>query len=303
MALSSCIPVAADPLAEICRWDAAADRFATPCGDGEMVWRSWGSGRPLLLLHGGAGSWRHWIRNLEALSPGRRIVAPDLPGLGESAAPPPPWSLDEIAGTVAQGLETAIGPRQTCDVIGFSFGSLVAGALASQLKARIGALILVGASGLGVARGNVVLEKVRSLQGTGREAAHRVNLSRLMIADPLRIDAQAIAIQAWNSDHARLRSVGLSTGTVLLDRLPSVSAKVCALWGTRDAVAIDNLEQRVRALRAVQPAAEIHLIPRAGHWLAYEAAEQFNAITREFLAKSNESNTRALSAAADEVKA
>jgi pimeloyl-ACP methyl ester carboxylesterase len=152
---------------------------------------------------------------------------------------------------------------------------------------------LVGASGLGVARGNVVLEKVRDRQGAAREAAHRINLARLMIADPSRIDAQALAIQAWNSDHARIRSVGLSTSTVLLDKLPAVAADVCALWGMRDAVAIDTLEQRVEALRSAQPAAEVHLIPRAGHWLAYEAADQFNAIAREFLTKSDRSNQTA----------
>jgi pimeloyl-ACP methyl ester carboxylesterase len=111
-----------------------------------------------------------------------------------------------------------------------------------------------------------------------------------MIAEPLRIDAQAVAIQAWNSDHARIRSVGLSTSTVLLDRLPAVTAHLCALWGMCDAVAIDTLEQRVQALRSVQPASEIHLVPQAGHWLAYEAAEQFNAITREFLVKSDQSS-------------
>jgi pimeloyl-ACP methyl ester carboxylesterase len=290
MSFPSSIPVVVDPLGETSRWDAMADRFATPCGDGKMIWRSWGQGRPLLLLHGGAGSWRHWIRNLKSLSPGRRILAPDLPGLGESAAPPQPWSLDEIAGIVAQGLEVAIGSQQSCDVVGFSFGSLVAGALASQLQDRVSALILVGASGLGVARGNVVLEKVRHREGGTREAAHRTNLARLMIAEPSNIDAQAIAIQAWNSDHARLRSVGLSTSSVLLDKLPAVTAHICALWGMRDAVAIDTLEQRVHALRSVQPAAEVYLIPQAGHWLAYEAAEEFNAITREFLAKSDQSS-------------
>ena len=70
-----------DPLAEVTRWDGTAERFETPCGDGRMVWRSWGSGRPILLLHGGAGSWRHWIRTLPALSH-RRVLAPDTPGLG-----------------------------------------------------------------------------------------------------------------------------------------------------------------------------------------------------------------------------
>jgi pimeloyl-ACP methyl ester carboxylesterase len=31
-----------------------------------VVWRSWGSGPPLLLLHGLHGSWMHWVRNVAA---------------------------------------------------------------------------------------------------------------------------------------------------------------------------------------------------------------------------------------------
>ena len=34
---------------------AKAERLETPCGDGVMVWRVWGSGPPLVLLHGGYG--------------------------------------------------------------------------------------------------------------------------------------------------------------------------------------------------------------------------------------------------------
>ena len=34
---------------------ATADVIRTPCGDGNMVWRSWGSGPVLVLLHGGTG--------------------------------------------------------------------------------------------------------------------------------------------------------------------------------------------------------------------------------------------------------
>ncbi|HEX4114045.1 MAG TPA: hypothetical protein VH020_16050, partial [Stellaceae bacterium] len=47
---------------------AALDRVArhreTPCGDGTMVWREWGEGVPVVLLHGGYGSWQHWLRNI-----------------------------------------------------------------------------------------------------------------------------------------------------------------------------------------------------------------------------------------------
>src|SRR3990172_888777 len=42
----------------------AARRIETPWGAGTMVWRVWGSGEPLVLFHGGSGSWTHWIRNI-----------------------------------------------------------------------------------------------------------------------------------------------------------------------------------------------------------------------------------------------
>ena len=52
-------------------------------GDGTMVWRRWGPTHPtsansLVLLHGGSGSWRHWIRNIEALAVDRAVWASEL---------------------------------------------------------------------------------------------------------------------------------------------------------------------------------------------------------------------------------
>lgn len=84
--------IAGGPLAaraEVERVAAAGTRVETPCGAGRLVWYSWGQGRPLLLLHGGSGSWTHWIRNVETLAAaGYQVIAPDLPGSGDSALPP-----------------------------------------------------------------------------------------------------------------------------------------------------------------------------------------------------------------------
>ena len=62
--------------------DRTAQHWETPCGDGTMAWRGWGSGPAVLLVHGGAGSWRHWVRNLAALTSDYMVIAPDLPGPG-----------------------------------------------------------------------------------------------------------------------------------------------------------------------------------------------------------------------------
>ncbi|RYF36357.1 MAG: alpha/beta fold hydrolase, partial [Comamonadaceae bacterium] len=101
-----------------------ARSYATPCGDGEISWQSWGDGEPLLLLHGGSGSWTHWIRNVEALAAsGRRVLVPDLPGFGDSARPPEGQDADAIVAPLADGLRTLVGDA-ACDVAGFSFGGL-----------------------------------------------------------------------------------------------------------------------------------------------------------------------------------
>src|SRR5207244_9095176 len=89
---------------------AEADRMETPCGDGAMVWRCWGAGPPLVLLHGGYGSWMHWIRNVLPLSRQFRVLAPDLPGLRESATPPEPWPAQGLAAIVVAGPEVGL-PR------------------------------------------------------------------------------------------------------------------------------------------------------------------------------------------------
>jgi len=70
-----------------------------------MVWHEWGEGPTVVLLHGGYGSWTHWIRNIDALAAEHRVIAADLPGLGDSAMPPEPFTPWSLAGILADGLD------------------------------------------------------------------------------------------------------------------------------------------------------------------------------------------------------
>src|SRR6266480_1270868 len=81
-------------------------RRATPAGQGEIVWRVFGRGEPLVLLHGGTGSWLHWVRNIEDLSRDFLLIVPDIPGSGESANPEPPPTADRIAASMLVGLDS-----------------------------------------------------------------------------------------------------------------------------------------------------------------------------------------------------
>src|SRR5579872_798715 len=66
-------PEPATPMEFVAELDARATTVATPCGSGRMVWRCWGEGTPLVLLHGGYGSWTHWIRNIDGLAARHRV--------------------------------------------------------------------------------------------------------------------------------------------------------------------------------------------------------------------------------------
>ena len=261
------------------RLTRTARRRETPCGTGRMVWHSWGEGEPLVLLHGGSGSWRHWVRNIPHFARTRQVIAPDLPGLGESDLPPEPDNPPAMAAILATGL----AHLDHYDLCGFSFGGVMAGCLAATAGRRVRSLTIVGSGGLGLPRGTTALMKVRHLDGAAREAAHRANLAALMIADPTRIDSLALAIQDWNTRHSRLKSPAISRGTWLRDALVNVAAPVGGIWGALDATSLPDIDARAAALRAHHPELRFVAIQGAGHWVAYEAAEMFNAALARML--------------------
>ncbi len=261
---------------------AEAERIDTPCGAGTMVWRVWGNGPPLVLLHGGYGSWTHWIRNVLALAREFTVVAPDLPGLGESATPPEPHTAESLAAIVVEGLDIVL-PRDTVPhIAGFSFGGVLGGHVAAQLGDRLRALTIVGSNGLGLVRQPTPLERVPAAASAEEAlAVHRHNLGALMIADPAKIDELAVYIQSQNAPRGRVRSRRFSRADTLARALPLVKARLDGIWGERDATAYPHLDERARVLRSFQPGARFEVIAGAGHWVQYEAADRFNPVLAE----------------------
>lgn len=273
----------ADPLASLRRLDADARHFESPCGDGSMAWRSWGEGSALVLLHGGAGSWQHWVRTVPYFRSTRCVVVPDLPGLGESADPPAPPDMTTISAIVAAGIDELLGTAAPYDLVGFSFGASVGGHVALLHGERVRTLTLLGAGGLVRPHTPMTLERVRGKTGEALAQAHRTNLERMMIADPARIDTLAVAIQDWNAQHSRLDSPALITQRPLAFSLPRLRVPVNAIWGELDQAAYYAMADRIAALRALRADVELRIIPSAGHWTAYELPDAFNATLAELL--------------------
>jgi pimeloyl-ACP methyl ester carboxylesterase len=264
---------------------AEGQRIETPCGEGSLVWRVWGSGPPLVLLHGGYGSWMHWIRNIPVLSRRFTVIAPDLPGLGESATPPEPWTAEGLAAIIVAGLDRVLPKGARPHMAGFSFGGVIGGVAAAQLGDRLKGFTVVGSNGLGLERSPTPLERVKTDAGEEEEfATHRYNLNQLMIHDPEKIDELALWLQKTNHARARMRSRRFSRSGALVEALPKIKARLDGIWGERDATAYPHVDERARLLRGVQPRARFAVVPGAGHWVQFEAADEFNRLITEFAA-------------------
>lgn len=274
-----------EPHAELRAVAARARRAVTPCGSGRLVWRAWGDGPPLVLLHGGSGSWRHWLRNIPVFAQGRMVICPDLPGLGDSDMPPEPAAPETIAPILREGLSRLLPDGQGYDLVGFSFGALCAGHLAAADPDRCRSLTIVGAGALGFARSPTQLVKVRHLEGIAREEANRHNLAALMFADPSRIDETALAIQDLHTRRARFKSRGWAETDSLKQAILRSRAPLGAIYGELDAIARPHVGLRIELVRTLRADARTAVIPGAGHWVAYEAPEAFNAALSRILAR------------------
>lgn len=86
-------------------------------------WRRIGSGPPLLLVHGGNGSWLHWVRSIDALAGRHQVWLPDLPGCGDSDEIAPPANLERLVAALQHNIADLVGDEREIDVAAFSFGS------------------------------------------------------------------------------------------------------------------------------------------------------------------------------------
>jgi 2-hydroxy-6-oxonona-2,4-dienedioate hydrolase len=271
--------------AEYAHISQAARRVLTPCGSGQLVWHVWGEEGadpalpPLVLLHGGSGSWSHWLRNLLPLAAsGRRVYVPDLPGFGDSALPVNGIDVDSVPEPLEAGLALLLG-NTACDLMGFSFGGMTAGLLAHRFPARVLRLILVGAPGFGIQP--LVPFKLKGWRHLPSESqqcvAHRHNLLALMLHDPAAVTPLVCQLQAANAARDRMPGRRLSRTDILARALPAIQSPLYVLYGDQDPFYQGQVALYAAALQAAPKFRALREIQASGHWAQFEQAEAFNA--------------------------
>lgn len=268
---------------------ALSQAVRVPMGNGgRMMWHIWGvdSGKPILLLfHGGSGSWIHWIRNVVPLSQHYTVYAADLPGLGDSDPPDDVRDIWSVTKCVRTAVDTVLPKDQPFRLTGFSFGGMVSGHLSTLMPERIERIVLVGAGGLKATRkpGPKLHKLLPEMPAQTLADEARRNLEILMLHDPAKVDGVAIHMQILNTTRARTRSRDMGIAGALSNVLPEVHTPLTGIWGEFDSTTYPYIQERIDLFRALQPEFEMNVIAGAGHWVAYEAAEAFNARLIEVL--------------------
>jgi pimeloyl-ACP methyl ester carboxylesterase len=112
-----------------------------------VIYRVAGSGPPIVLIHGMLNSSSHWRAVALDLASEYTVIAPDLIGHGDSAAPRGDYSLGAHAASI-RDLLAAIGIDRAT-IVGHSLGGGVAMQFFYQFPQRVDRLVLISSGGLG----------------------------------------------------------------------------------------------------------------------------------------------------------
>jgi pimeloyl-ACP methyl ester carboxylesterase len=244
----------------------------------KIAWERHGSGPPLLLIHGlGYARWG-WEPVVEPLARSFDVILFDNRGVGESDAPPGPYTAAELADDAVQVLDEAGIER--AHVVGTSLGGMVAQELALGRPERVEKLVLActtpgGPEAFPMPRRTVDLMQARAtlreyvenaLEPDPRpELVDRILEHRERTAQPFEPWAAQAAAGATFDAH---------------DRLATLTAPTLVQHGDGDVV-VDPRNSEL--LVAGIPDARLSVYPGAGHLFMWQEPKRFVRELEEFL--------------------
>ncbi|MCG8546113.1 MAG: alpha/beta hydrolase, partial [Alphaproteobacteria bacterium] len=168
----------------------------------------------------------------------------------------------------------------------FSFGGAISTYLAGRLKQRVSHLALKSPAGL-PPQPDGIRNRMSYKAARGDEAAMRTairfNLLQNMLFYPDSLDEEAMTIQRYCVDNTRFDSRKISGGGSLFDNLKKVTCPVMVLWGEKDDFDFRPADPMIADMLAAKSDIEVHRIPKAGHWSAYENAPVVNRHLIDFM--------------------
>ena len=249
----------------------------------------------VVLLHGLGTSLITWYCNIDPLvDAGFTVIAPDLPGFGDSDKPDhldyAPASAAKFIYYLAQALKL-----EKFSLVGNSAGCVVAGLFALEHPEMVEKMALIAPGGFG--RRATWFLRLVSVPLLGELIyrpwfTERAETTRYMFHRPppileelfpelLRIKRMPGTRMAMlKSIRSSINIRGLRPEGYILDRLKDCQVPLMTIWGEEDVI-IPVAHAEV--VRRQLPESSLHIIPECGHWPHMEKPDVVNAMLTEFL--------------------
>jgi pimeloyl-ACP methyl ester carboxylesterase len=254
-------------------------------------------GKPVMVfVHGLSGTWQNWLLNIPAFMDSHRVIAPDLPGFGESPMPRENISIKGYA-RILDGLLQELGVEAAV-MVGNSMGGFVAAELALSFSTRVEKLVLVSAAGLSIEeyRRAPLLVGARIWAGTAtwvgargrsvvtRPRARRLGL-QLIVRYPERLSPELtyeLTRGAGTPGFVPAMEALLSYG--FRDQLSRIEVPTLVVWGRNDML-VPRGDAR-QYVDLIGDNARREMFEDTGHLPMLERPSRFNRVLADFVAGS-----------------
>jgi pimeloyl-ACP methyl ester carboxylesterase len=266
-----------------------------------------GAGPVLLLVHGIASNAETWLPSIPLLARQYTVIAPDLPGHGDSDKPPGDYSLGSLASTLRDLLVVLGHERAT--IVGHSLGGGVAMQFSYQFPERTERLVLVSSGGLG----NAVSPLLRAASLPGAELFVAATVAPIaatgrLVATGLRKLGLEPAADIAEVARGFASLADPPTRTAFLDTLRSVvgpagqrvnatnrlylaeGLPTLLVWGERDPIIPVRHGRRAHEML---PGSRFVAFPESGHMPQVDAPHQFADVLLDFLSATKPAHLNA----------
>ena len=251
----------------------------------QLYYRELGSGEPLLILHGLLGSGDNWQRIAKELSGQYRVILPDARNHGRSPHTDSiPYS--EMAEDL-KALYRHLGINKA-NIIGHSMGGKTAMTFAGKYPELVDHLIVVDITPAAYSENNFaeIFAAMNTFDPATAQSRQEVEEKvALYIKDPL-VRGFILKNLARQEGGGFRWKINLP---VISRSLEGISAAISPGRYQDPALFIaggksDYINpERMESVNTAFPAAKVVTIVNAGHWVHYEAPEEFTSLVRDFL--------------------
>ncbi|MCY7419050.1 MAG: alpha/beta hydrolase [Chloroflexi bacterium] len=231
----------------------------------DLRYVTYGSGDPVILLHGGLANGDYWANQIPAWSDAHQLIVVDSRGHGRSTFDQTPITYDLLAADVLALMDELGLPKAS--IVGWSDGGIIGLDIAIHHPDRLDLVVAYGAN----------FDPSGLIPGAEEDQLFGAYIGQAS-ADYLRLSPDP---SRWEEFLGNIGVMWATEPSFTPEELGSITTPFLILDGAQEE-AIDPAHTRLMA--SLIPGSQLMFIPDTGHFAMFERPDEFDAIVSAFLA-------------------